>query len=83
MSFNVNDPGTQEVWDDPPPWFVYFLQRLDEAAKLDRFMAAELDDAIEKISPYGTTERPNYGDQCELTFSHTQYFCGNPRCRKS
>lgn len=60
MGFNVNEPGTQEVWDGPPPWFAYFLQRLYNAAALggDTYMRAELDDAIEKISPYGTTDLP-------------------------
>lgn len=58
MSFNVNEPGTWEVWEDPPPWFVYFLQRLYGAAVHDPYMRAELNDAIEKISPFGTTELP-------------------------
>lgn len=54
--FDINNPGTDDVWETPPPWFRYFVQRLFNVAALgdDRYMAAELDDALEKISPYGT-----------------------------
>ena len=60
MTFNVNEPGTEDVWENPPPWFAYFVQRLYNEAALgdDHYMLAELDDAIEKISPYGTADLP-------------------------
>lgn len=56
MDFDVNDPAQLpdlEWFDNPPAWFVYFVYRL-EAHGAPR---AEIEDALEKISPYGVPPR--------------------------